>query len=62
MRAALRAVLHEPSLAAELAAQGLRTIEMRHSCAHRVDELLAICAALAPDRFAAHRAPGSAVA
>jgi spore maturation protein CgeB len=62
MRAALRAVLHEPDLATELAAQGRRTIENRHSCTHRVDELLAICAALAPERFTAHRAPGSAIA
>jgi spore maturation protein CgeB len=61
MRAALRAVLHEPHLAAELAAQGLRTIEERHSCAHRVDELLVICAALAPERFA-NRTPGRALA
>jgi spore maturation protein CgeB len=62
MRSALRRVLHEPQLAAELAASGLRTIEERHSCAHRVDELLSICAALAPDRFGAPCTPRSAVA
>ena len=52
MRAALRAVLGEPALAAALATHGRRTVEERHSCAHRVDELLAICRTLAPDRFA----------
>jgi len=62
MRAALRAILHEPGLAAKLAAHGRQTIEQRHSCAHRVDELLAICASLAPQRFAAAPAPQRAVA
>jgi spore maturation protein CgeB len=62
MRAALRAVLHEPGLAAALAAHGPRTIAERHSCAHRVDELLAICTGLAPERFEAGRAPQRAVA
>ncbi len=42
MRTHLRAVLEEPDLAAELAAAGLETIRARHTCAHRVDELLAI--------------------
>jgi spore maturation protein CgeB len=57
MRAALAMLLAEPALAAQLAADGRRTIEQRHSCAHRVDELLAICRTLAPERFlAAHEA------
>jgi spore maturation protein CgeB len=38
----LRAVLHEPDLAHELATQGRETVLRRHTCAHRVDELLAI--------------------
>lgn len=46
MREHLRAVLHEPSLAASLRANGLRAIRARHTCAHRVDELLAIAAEL----------------
>ena len=50
MRQLLRTVLHEPRLAAKLARQGLRTILARHSCAHRVDELLEIYAELAPPR------------
>jgi spore maturation protein CgeB len=36
----MRAVLNEPALAASLAASGLETIRARHSCAHRVLELL----------------------
>jgi spore maturation protein CgeB len=36
----MRAVLNEPALAASLAANGLQTIRERHSCAHRVSELL----------------------
>jgi spore maturation protein CgeB len=56
MRRKLRQVLGEPELAAELARHGLATIAARHTCAHRVDELLAILAGLrrgrrpAPDR------------
>jgi spore maturation protein CgeB len=42
----LRRVLHDERLAARLAAHGRRTILARHTCAHRVDELLAICAQL----------------
>jgi spore maturation protein CgeB len=48
MREQLRAVLHEPALARELAEQGRRTVLARHTCAHRVDELLEIYAELAP--------------
>lgn len=53
MRKHLHAVLNEPQLARSLAEQGLRTILARHTCAHRVDELLAIHAELAPARLAA---------
>ena len=42
----LRAVLHEPELAADLVARGRRTILERHTCAHRVDELLRIASEL----------------
>lgn len=38
----LKTLLHEPEAASELAAHGLDTIRARHTCAHRVDELLAI--------------------
>jgi spore maturation protein CgeB len=48
MREHLRAVLHEPQLAAAIAQQGRRTILARHTCAHRVDELIGIYSELAP--------------
>ena len=48
MRAQLRAVLNDPALARTLAERGRRTILARHTCAHRVDELLAIHAEIAP--------------
>jgi spore maturation protein CgeB len=38
----LRDVLHDDGLAATLAARGRETILARHTCGHRVDELLAI--------------------
>jgi spore maturation protein CgeB len=43
MRDHMRALASDAGLAGELAARGLRTIRARHTCAHRVDELLAIC-------------------
>jgi len=42
MIAHLRAVLNDAELARSLAAHGLETIRGRHTCAHRVRELLAI--------------------
>ena len=38
----LRDVLNDPALASSLAEHGLATIRRRHTCAHRVDELLAV--------------------
>jgi spore maturation protein CgeB len=46
MREHLRAVLNDSSLTRSLVDHGLRTILARHTCAHRVDELLAIYAEL----------------
>ena len=46
MKRLLLELLHTPSLADELAARGRRRIMERHTCAHRVDELLGIVAAL----------------
>jgi spore maturation protein CgeB len=43
MRQHLRDVLHDPSLARSLSEHGRQTVGGRHTCAHRVDELLAIC-------------------
>ena len=45
----LNALAREPELRAALVASGLETILARHTCAHRVDELLAIAAQLAPE-------------
>jgi spore maturation protein CgeB len=42
MREHLRNVLSDPKLAASLSASGLETIRSRHTCAHRVNELLRI--------------------
>jgi hypothetical protein len=36
-------VVHDPALAADLRAHGQATIAARHTCAHRVEELLRIC-------------------
>jgi spore maturation protein CgeB len=43
MKSALQAVLRDGELRASLVARGLATIHARHTCAHRVDELLAVC-------------------
>ncbi len=48
MQRHLRDVLHDPQLAQALAAHGLSTILARHTCAHRVDELMEIYAQLDP--------------
>ena len=42
MRRHLRTLLHEPDRARQLAEHGRRTILERHTCAHRVDELMEI--------------------
>jgi spore maturation protein CgeB len=43
MQALIRDVVHDAELAAALRAHGLATVLARHTCAHRVDDLLAIC-------------------
>jgi spore maturation protein CgeB len=43
MKEALRAVLDDAGLARRLAEHGRQTILARHTCAHRVDELMRIC-------------------
>ncbi|HSF39524.1 MAG TPA: glycosyltransferase [Thermoanaerobaculia bacterium] len=42
MKRHLRALLHDPDIARAIADAGRRTVLGRHTCAHRVDELLAI--------------------
>ncbi|HZV56565.1 MAG TPA: glycosyltransferase [Sphingobium sp.] len=44
----LAALRDDADLRRSLVASGLETVRARHSCAHRVDELLAIVAALSP--------------
>jgi spore maturation protein CgeB len=46
----LNAIRHDQDLAQALAASGLHRIRERHTCAHRVEELLAILTALAAPR------------
>ena len=46
MRRHLEVLSHEPELRSRLAAHGLATIQARHTCAHRVDELVQIVAGL----------------
>jgi spore maturation protein CgeB len=43
MIAQLDRLLADESLRRQLAAHGLATVRARHTCAHRVDELLTIC-------------------
>ncbi|MFL5926973.1 MAG: glycosyltransferase [Gaiellaceae bacterium] len=43
MREHLRLLVNDEDAARALSAHGLKTIRARHTCAHRVDELLAIC-------------------
>jgi spore maturation protein CgeB len=53
MREHMRAILNDPALAEELRRNGLETIAARHTCAHRVDELLEISDELEPTELAA---------
>jgi spore maturation protein CgeB len=55
---ALRDVVKDRDLARELAANGLATIRARHTCAHRVEELLSICRALGADEAEQHAQAG----
>jgi spore maturation protein CgeB len=59
MRAALRALVAEPLLAAEYARRGRKTILARHTCAHRADELVTIVNRLRGDGTAPIRRTAS---
>jgi spore maturation protein CgeB len=50
MREHLRDLLHDASFAAAIARRGRQTILDRHTCSHRVDELIGICHELAAER------------
>jgi spore maturation protein CgeB len=49
----IRDVLNDPGVGAALAQHGRETVLARHTCAHRVDELMQICASLEPVTAAA---------
>jgi spore maturation protein CgeB len=59
MKNLVRQVLRDRDLAAGLAARGLETVRARHTCARRVEELLAICAGCGARALTAD-APGAA--
>lgn len=50
MKTALAAVLNDPDLAASLSRSGIETIRARHTCGHRVDELLAVLRRIGTER------------
>ena len=54
MQQHMRTLLSDPDARRELADRGRESILGRHTCAHRVDELLAIL-----ESFAGERSPGS---
>jgi spore maturation protein CgeB len=43
MKAHLKTVLDDPEYAKALASHGRKTVLRRHTCGHRVDQLLSIC-------------------
>lgn len=49
MRRHLRDLLHDREMAAELSAHGLRTLRSRHTCGHRVQELMEFLAGFGDD-------------
>ncbi len=51
MREAMQAIVEFPEFAEQLRQSGLETIRSRHTCAHRVDELLAIEAELRGEKL-----------
>jgi spore maturation protein CgeB len=55
MRAHLHELLHDPARARALAAHGRRTILARHTCAHRVEQLLDLAAEIGVGQPAASR-------
>ena len=61
MQQKIRQVLHEPQLAQQLAQSGQETIDSRHTCRHRVDELLQILQQLGADEAALVKAESSDV-
>lgn len=52
MKAHLRAILSDEALAESLTRSGLETVQARHTCSHRVDELLTILSQIGTSRVA----------
>ena len=48
MRLQLRSIVNDPQMAREFAQSGYRRVLARHTCAHRVDELMQICDEIQP--------------
>lgn len=55
MRREMRRLLDDPEWALTIARNGRETIEKRHTCAHRVDELMSICEELGAPAMLASR-------
>ena len=60
MKKSLRDILRDAELAASLAAAGLARIKARHTCRHRVDELLSILASCGTNSVVAQLKPREA--
>jgi spore maturation protein CgeB len=56
----LQALMYDEAIAQELSAHGRRTVLQRHTCAHRVDELLKICEGLGANVLSDTTESGSA--
>ena len=50
MKDMLRVVLNDAPFAEEMSAHGLATIHQRHTCRHRIDELMSICTQMNAER------------
>lgn len=57
MKRHLRDLIHDPDMASEMGAHAHQTILSRHTCGHRVDELLAICGRLDSEQDLQSKAP-----
>jgi len=57
MKQHMRLLINEPAAATELANHGLQTLLARHTCAHRVNELLTICDELGLDSSREYNKP-----
>jgi spore maturation protein CgeB len=62
MESLLRDVLEDSSLAASLARKGLETIRNRHTCGHRINELLNLYETIRPAPRVPERIPAGAQA